>query len=74
MYCNLDAEMARNKKSQIDIAKILKISTSTLSDKMTGKRDFKLKECKKIIENVLPGYTIDYLFATQEGNQSANDS
>ena len=66
MFYNLNAEMARNKKSQIDIARVLNISVSTLSEKMTGKRDFKLKECKEIIKYVLPGYTIDYLFETND--------
>ncbi len=75
MFYNLNAEMARNKKSQIDIARVLNISVSTLSEKMNGKRDFKLKECKEIIENVLPGYTIDYLFETNNQKEnSSNDS
>lgn len=75
MYYNLNAEMARNKKSQIDLAKVLNISVSTLSEKMNGKRDFKLKECKEIIKKVLPGYTIDYLFETDEQQDIlANDS
>lgn len=75
MFYNLNAEMARNKKSQVDIARVLNISVSTLSEKMNGKRDFKLKECKEIIKNVLPGYTIDYLFETNsQQNNSSNDS
>ena len=74
MFYNLNAEMARNKKSQIDIARVLNISVSTLSEKMNGKRDFKLKECKEIIKNVLPGYTIDYLFETNNQQDiSSND-
>lgn len=66
MYPNLNAELTRNNKKQSDIVECLSLNSSTVSDKMTGKRDFKLKECKKIIEDILPGYTIDYLFATQE--------
>lgn len=66
MFPNLIAELARNNKNQIDIAKNLNIAESTVSDKMTGKTDFKLTECKKIISDVLPGHTIDYLFETKE--------
>lgn len=66
MYPNLNAELTRNNRNQSDIVECLNLNSSTVSDKMTGKRDFKLKECKKIIKDILPGYTIDYLFATQE--------
>lgn len=66
MFPNLDAEMARENKKQTDVAMILGISESTVSDKMNGKTDFKLKECKKIIFNFFPGFSIDYLFATKE--------
>ncbi len=62
MYPNLNAELARNNKTQIDIAKALDISSSTTSEKMNGKKDFKLRECKNIIKYVLPNNTIDYLF------------
>lgn len=66
MYPNLNAELTRHQKKQSDIAECLGLNVSTVSDKMTGKRDLKLKECKKIINSILPGNTIDYLFATQE--------
>ena len=66
MYLNLNAEMARNKITQIDMAKALNISTSTLSEKMTGKKDFKLKECKTIIKTLLPNNTMDYLFKIED--------
>lgn len=69
MYPNLNAELTRNHKNQSDIVACLDLNSSTVSDKMTGKRDFKLKECKKIIKNILPGYAIDYLFATKEESE-----
>lgn len=62
MYPNLNAEMARNQITYSDIIKVLNISPSTLSEKMNGKKDFKLGECKKIIKYIFPNYTIDYLF------------
>ncbi len=66
MFPNLDAEMSRHKKNQSDIVKVLNLSPSTVSDKMNGKKDFKLKECKKIISDILPNFTLDYLFKTLE--------
>ena len=66
MYLNLNAEMARSKKTYADIVDILKISPSTLSEKMTGKKDFKLGECKKIVKYLFPDLTIDYLFEVSE--------
>lgn len=66
MYPNLNAEMARNKVTQADIAKTLNVYPATVSDKMNGKKDFKLKECKLIIKLLLPNNTIDYLFEVKK--------
>ena len=63
MYPNLNAEMGRYNITQKSICNILGISSSTLSDKMTGKKDFKLSECKKIKENYFKNLCIDYLFS-----------
>lgn len=60
MYKNLEAELTRNEYTQADLSKLLDISTSTVSDKMNGKRDFKLKECKAI--SIWLNSSIDYLF------------
>ena len=76
MYANLNAEMARNKITQIDLAKLLNMSPSTLSEKMNGKKDFKLSECKKIAKEAFVNCSIDYLFS-ENNNQSTtspNDS
>ena len=70
MYANLSAEMARNKITQIDIAKLLNISTSTLSEKMNGKKDFKLSECKKIAKEAFENCSIDYLFSEKNDQQT----
>ncbi len=66
MFNNLEAEMARKKITQKELAKILHISSSTMSDKMTGKQDFKLKECKIIVEYFDNQFSIDYLFKEPE--------
>lgn len=64
MYPNLNAELARKDINQYNIAEVLNIHYTTVSDKMNGKKDFKLKECKQIKEKLLPEYTLDYLFAS----------
>lgn len=64
MYLNLNAELIRNKKTQEDISKCLNLDPSTVSYKMNGKSDWKLSECKKIIKDILPGKSLDYLFET----------
>ena len=66
MYPNLNAEIKRRKKKHSDVATLLDINISTTSDKMTGKSDLKLKECKKIRNEWFPNYTIDYLFELEE--------
>lgn len=62
MFFNLNAEMARSKLTQSDLARVLNLNSSTISDKMNGKRDFWLLECKKIRDSFFPQLTIDYLF------------
>ena len=57
MFPNLEAEMARNKVTQVKLAEILGITPTTLSFKMNGKSTLSLKECVE---------TLDYLFATDE--------
>lgn len=63
MYPNLNAEMSRYNINQKDISSALSIGSATLSEKMTGKKDFKLKECKKIKDLFFKNCTIDYLFS-----------
>lgn len=66
MYPNLNAEMKRENKFHTDLATLLNLNISSVSDKMTGKRDFKLKECKKIRDYFFPKMTIDYLFSLEK--------
>lgn len=68
MYPNLNAEMARNNIMQLDISKELNLGAPNLSEKMNGKKDFKLKECKKIKKAFFPNLSIDYLFEAKEDN------
>lgn len=73
MYPNLNAEMSRYNITQKSICNILGINTSTLSDKMTGKKDFKLSECKKIKETYFKNLCIDYLFSEKAVSNGSCD-
>ncbi len=64
MYPNLVVELAKKKKSESDVAFVLGLSNDSIRERMNGKKDFKLRECKLIIDRLLPGHTIDYLFMT----------
>ncbi len=66
MYPNLDAEMSRKKITQFDLIGLLDKNSSTISLKITGKRDWKLPECKKIRKSFFPELSLDYLFKTKE--------
>ena len=66
MFTNLEAEMARYKITQNEIAKILGITPTTLSFKLNGKSSLSLKECVEIKNQAFPDKTLDYLFATEE--------
>ena len=66
MFPNLEAEMARNKVTQVKLAEILGITPTTLSFKMNGKSTLSLKECVEIKRKAFPDKTLDYLFAKDE--------
>ena len=66
MFPNLEAEMARYKITQNEIAKILAWKPTTLSFKLNGKSSLSLKECVEIKNQAFPDKTLDYLFATEE--------
>lgn len=66
MYPNLEAEMARKKITQSQLAGILGITPTTLCFKLNGKSVLSLKECVEIKRKAFPDKTLDYLFATEE--------
>ena len=65
MYPNLKAEMGRLGIEQKDIVLALDSQPGTISLKMCEKRDWTLKETKKIRKTFFPDLTLDYLFKTQ---------
>lgn len=66
MFPNLEAEMARSKITQLQMAEILGVTPTTLSFKLNGKSSLSLKECVLIKQLMFPDKTLDYLFATDE--------
>lgn len=70
MFNNLIAEIARNKLTQNDLAKVLGVTPKTISNKINGKSDFTLTEINAI-KNLLPsGLTLEYLFATGDEHKA----
>lgn len=68
MFPNLEAEMARSKITQLQMAEMLGVTPTTLSFKLNGKSSLSLKECVLIKQLMFPDKTLDYLFATDERN------
>ena len=66
MFPNLEAEMARSKITQLQMAEMLGVTPTTLSFKLNGKSSLSLKECVLIKQLLFPDKTLDYLFATDE--------
>ena len=64
MFPNLEAEMARSKITQLQMAEMLGVTPTTLSFKLNGKSSLSLKECVLIKQLMFPDKTLDYLFAT----------
>lgn len=71
MFPNLEAEMARNKMTQVKLAEILGITPTTLSFKLNGKSTLSLKECVEIKRKAFPDKSLDYLFATNKTSEQA---
>ena len=66
MFPNLEAEMARSKITQLQMAEMLQVTPTTLSFKLNGKSSLSLKECVLIKQLMFPDKTLDYLFSTDE--------
>lgn len=62
MFDNLVAEMARNKVTNEDLAKCLKVTLNTISNKLSGKTEFTRKDMWKIKNTFFHNLTIEYLF------------
>ncbi len=65
MLANLVAEMARNKITRYDIAKLLGNTYNTVSLKINGHYEFTVIEAQKIQKTYFPKLTMEYLFERQ---------
>ena len=71
MFPNLEAEMARSKITQLQMAEMLGVTPTTLSFKLNGKSSLSLKECVLIKQLMFTDKTLDYLFATDERKEES---
>lgn len=73
MYPNLNAEMKRANKKYEDLANLLSLGITTISDKMRGKSEFKISELKKIKNSWFPSCSLEYLSETSEEQIEVNN-
>lgn len=66
MYVNLRYELMVKGISQKLLAQKIGIGLTTISEKMNGKQDFKLKECLEIKKILKTDLTVDELFAWKD--------
>ena len=67
MYKNLLAEIAREGKKRQEVAKEAGMGPVTLSEKLNGKRDFKLSEMIALRKAInAEDLTLDFLFERDE--------
>lgn len=62
MLHNLQAEIARVKVPQAEIAKAISVSDRTVRKKITGETNFTFSEARKIRDTFFPNLELDYLF------------
>lgn len=66
MFRNLEAEMARNGVTKVDIAELLGVRYATVIDKTRGRSRFYVSEALKIQKKFFPKHEIAYLFDSSE--------
>lgn len=67
MYPNLNAELARKNVTNGELAKVLGLSPSTVSQKRNGLFDFTLKEAKAIKHFLKLNLPLEELFEEARG-------
>lgn len=67
MYANLAQELRRKSISQSAVARMLNCTERTLTNKLNGTTEFSFDEAITIWKNLLPEFTLDYLFDKQAG-------
>ena len=63
MFPNLEAEIARQKLTNADCAKICEVTEKSFSNKRCGKTEFTLSEIKTLRATLFPSCSLEYLFS-----------
>ena len=66
MLANLSHELRRKNITQNVVARMIGVSDKTLTNKLNGTTEFTINEAVTIRNNLLPEFTMDYLFATDD--------
>lgn len=68
VYENLRVELARRNYTIQNVADVLGIDRTTAGSKLSGKREFSLKEAFRLSEDLLDGAPLEYLFSEKKKN------
>jgi len=66
MYRNLEAEITRKGMTKRELAKMMELAPSTMSQKLNGKAVFTYPEAKKVKEILGVEITLEELFSTHD--------
>lgn len=66
MLANLNNELRRKNITQNAVARMIGVTDKTLTNKLSGATEFTVNEAFLIRKNLLPEFTMDYLFATDD--------
>lgn len=64
MLNNLNYELRRKNITQNAVARMLGVTDKTLTNKLNGTTAFTVEEAFSIKKNLLPEFTMEYLFAS----------
>lgn len=70
-FKNLRAEIARRNYTIEQIAQALELNRGTVGAKLSGKREFLLKEAFALSESLFDGLPLEYLFAEKKIERGA---
>lgn len=66
MLHNLQAEIARKRIPQVELANCIDVSDRTIRKKITGESAFTFPEAQMIRDTFFPDLELDYLFAKEK--------
>lgn len=68
---NIDDIRRRENVAIVDIADLLGVGSKTVTEKISGKREFKFNEAVKIKEAFFPAYDLIFLFSAKKVTEEA---